>query len=156
MTVSGRQLARPGLSYLEANSGRLVTETAELLDMKAQIRSRWPSLDVYFDHYERKFIVTQMCDGVEKFVLSRPYCGDRILADIAKCDPSNPSYRDPIEEVDKYNEKVERERDRELEEIAGDFGERFLHALKKDGLLDHEDIYGAKPKSQGYKNRSVR
>lgn len=153
---SRRQLARPGLTYLEANSGRLITETAEILDLKAEIRSRWPNLDVYFDQEERLFIVTQTVDGLEKFVMSRPYCNDKLLMDIAKCDPANPNYVDPIEAVDAHNAKIERAQEYELEQISGDFGERLIHALKKDGFYNHEDIFGAKPKSQALRDQAIR
>jgi hypothetical protein len=142
--MSRRQLARPGLSYFDANSGRLVTESAELLDVKAEIRKRWPSLDCYFDTEEQVFVVTQKVneDGtdVEKFVLSRPYCGDKILEDIEKANPESPYFVDPEVAVDKHNEKVEAERDAELADKTGDFGERFIHALKKDGFYNHENI----------------
>ena len=154
--MSGRRLARPGLSYIEANSGRLITETAELLDMKAQIRERWSDLDIYFDDQERVFIVTQKGrDGIERLVLSRSYCNDRLLEDISKTDPTSRNYIDPIEAVDEHNARIERERDRELEEIAGDVGERLKFAFKQDGLYDHEDI-GVKPKPQRIRDRAIR
>lgn len=155
--MSKRRLARPGLSYIEANSGRLVTESAQLLEMKAQIRERWPSLDVVFDHVDQKFLVIQkMEDGSEHMFMARPYCDNRLIGDIAKCDPTSHHFVDPIEAVDKHNESIERERDRELEEISGDFGERFMHALKKDGFYDHEDITGVKPKSGALAQRAIR
>lgn len=142
-----RQLARPGLSYYDANEGRLVTETAELVDMKARIRSRWPNLTIYFDKHQNEFVVTQLSivDGVERFVLARPYCDDRILLDIAKTDPDHRQYVDPEKAIDDHNASVERERDREIEEIAGDAGEKLIHALKKDGFYNHESI-DLKPK----------
>lgn len=155
--MSRRRLARPGLSYFDANSGRLVTESAELLDMKAKIRERWPDLDIFFDHEDRVFVVVQKCeDGVERLALQRPYCDDRLLMDIAKADPTNRNYVDAEKAVDDHNASVERDQDRQLEEIAGEAGERLAHAFKKDGLLDHEDIFGAKAKSQDLKDRSIR
>lgn len=142
-----RQLARPGLSYYDANEGRLVTETAELVDLKGRIRERWPSLNIYFDKHQNEFVVTQLSvvDGVERFVLSRPYCDDRILVDISKTDPDHRNYVDPEKSIDDHNASVERERDREIEEIAGDAGEKLIHALKKDGFYNHESI-DLKPK----------
>ncbi len=136
-----RKLARPGLSYFDANSGRLVTETAEVLDMKAKIRASWPNLDVAFDDVDKKFIVIQHCeDGVERCFMVRDYCDDRLMMDIAKADPTNRNYVDPEKAVDDHNASVERQRDRELEDISGDFGERFIHALRKDGFMNHETI----------------
>lgn len=155
--MSKRRLARPGLSYIEANSGRLVTESAQLLDMKGRIRERWPELDVVFDHEDHKFLVIQtMPDGSEHMFMSRSYCDERLIVDIAKCDPTNRHFIDPAEAVDKHNESIERERDRELEELSGDFGERFIHALKKDGFYDHEDITGVRPKSGALAQRAIR
>jgi hypothetical protein len=155
--MSRRRLARPGLSYIEANSGRLVTESAELIEMKGRIRERWPNLDVVFDHEDRQFLVIQKLeDGSEHMFLCRPYCDERLMMDIAKADPTNRNYVDPIDAVDKHNESIERDRDRELEEVAGDFGERFIHALKKDGFYDHEDITGVKPKTGPLADRAIR
>lgn len=152
-----RRLARPGLSYIDANSGRLVTESAELLDMKQRIRERWPNLYVTFDHVDRKYLVIQECeDGIERLALMRPYCDDRLLADIAKADPTHRAYIDPEEAIDKHNAQIERDRDWELEQIAGDAGERLAHAFKKDGLHDHENIYGPKPKPDSYKGKAIR
>lgn len=149
-----RRLARPGLTYFEANSGRLVTETAELLDAKAMIRERWPNLDVYFDHYERMFVVVQkvwdpetQCH-IERAFMTRPYCGDKLFEEIEKANPESPYFVDPEDAIDKHNAGVERDRDREVEDIAGDFGERLIHALKKDGFMDHENIFGAPARPQ--------
>lgn len=155
-----RRLARPGLSYVDANAGRLVTETAELLDMKAEIRKRWPNLSVYFDDHTQEFVVVQkiMEDGceVERAFMNRPYCGTQLLEDIAKADPTSPYFVDPEKAVDDHNAQVERERDRELAEISGEFGERLQHALKKDGFMDHEDIYGGRRvKRRGLGKRAI-
>jgi len=110
--------------------------------MKAQIRTRWPGLDIYFDKHQNEFVVTQvsLVDGIERFVLARPYCDERILLDISKTDPDHRNYVDPEVSIDKHNAQVEREQDREIEEIAGDAGEKLIHALKKDGFYNHESI----------------
>ena len=155
--MSKRRLARPGLSYFDINSGRLVTQSAELMEMKRRIRERWPDLDVAFDHVDRKFLVIQRCqDGVERLFMTRTYCDERLIADIAKCDPANPMYIDPEQAVDDHNAQLERAREQELEDIAGDFGERLIHALKADGYMDHEDVYGGRVKPKAVRDRSVR
>ena len=138
--MSRRNIARPGLSYFDANQGRLITEHPEVLEMKARIRERWPSLNVYFDHVQEEFVVTQIHEGVEKFVLARPYCDERLAYDISKTDPDHRNFIDPLKAVDDHNASVERDRDRKLADDVGDFGERFIHALKKDGFYDHEHI----------------
>lgn len=138
--IGRRKIARPGLSYVDANQGRLITEHPDLLAMKGRIRERWPSLDIYFDHQEKVFVVTQFHDGVEKFVMSRPYCDERLLYEISKTDPDHRNYVDPLKAVDDHNASVERDRDRKLADDMGEFGERFIHALKKDGYYDHEHI----------------
>jgi hypothetical protein len=33
-----------------------------------------------------------------------------------------------------------------VQEISGDAAERLIHAFKKDGIHDHENIYGPKPR----------
>jgi hypothetical protein len=158
--MSRRRLARPGLSYFEANSGRLITETAEVLDAKAEIRKRWPNLDVYFDHETNEYVVVQKITEqgveVERAFLNRPYCGQRLMDEITKADPTSSHFVDPEQAVDDHNAKVERERDRELEEISGEFGERLQHALKKDGFMDHEDIYGGRRvKRRGLRKQAI-
>lgn len=152
-----RQLARPGLSYFDANSGRLITETAEVLDMKARIKTRWPELSIAYDSVDKVYVVVQKCeDGVERLALQRPYCDERLMTDLAKADPTSSYFIDPEKAVDDHNASIEKDRDRELEDLAGDFGERFLHALKKDGFMNHEEITGVKSKrSQNMARRAI-
>lgn len=152
-----RELARPGLSYFDANLGRLVTETAEVLDMKARIKASWPDLEVAYDHIDKVYVVIQKCeDGVERLALQRPYCDDRLIVDLAKADPTHRAYVDPEKAVDDHNASIERDRDRELEDLSGDFGERFIHALKKDGFMNHEEITGVKsPRSRKLARRAI-
>lgn len=151
-----RRLARPGLSYYDANAGRLITETSDLLDMKARIRARWPNLDIFFDREDRVFVVIQHCeDGVDRLALQRPYCDDRLMEDLVKADPTSPHFVDPIKAVDDHNDAIERQQEHELSEVAGDVGERLIHAFKKDGLYDHEDI-GARRKPTALRDRAIR
>lgn len=142
-----RRLARPGLSYFDANLGRLVTEGPDVVDIKSRIRERWPNLNTYYDTVDRVWCITQTCeDGTERLFMLRPVLSEQTLMDIAKADPTNRNFQDPLKAIDDHNAHVDRERDRELEEIAGDFGERLIHALKQDGFYDHENIYKVKPK----------
>lgn len=152
-----RRLAQAGLSYYDANAGRLIRETPQLLDMKARIRERWPTLDIFFDTHDNVFIVTQHCeDGVDRLALQRPYCDDRLIQDLHKADPTGPNFVDPIKAIDEHNAQVERERDHELAEASGDFGERLIHALKKDGFFDHEDITGVRRKPENLRDKAIR
>ena len=144
-----KELARPGLSYVDAQSGRIVEIQGDVLDVKTQIRERWPNINVYWDNQEKQWIFTQICeDGTERLFMKRKELDSRCVEAVAAADPSSRTYEDPIDAIDKHNAEVERDRDRRFENQMGDVGERFLHALRKDGVMDHPDIYGTRLKNR--------
>src|SRR5205809_79621 len=66
-----RRPAQPGLSYYDANVGRLVTEGPDVCDFKTRIRERWPELSCYYDVIQKEWIVVgKDIHGVEYFVLA--------------------------------------------------------------------------------------
>jgi len=142
-----RRPSRPGLSYLDANRGRLVTIEDDVLGIKNEIQARWPELEVYFDTEQEEWIIVEHCrDHVDRFVLSTKQLDQRILDRLVKADQWRHG-NDVLKEIDSLNDAVEREHDRQLEEICVDVAERLRFAFKKDGLYDHLDIYGPRSRS---------
>lgn len=135
--MSRRRLAQPGLSYLDANAGRLVTIENDVLGIKREIEERWPELRVYIDKDQcpPRFVVTEMCkDNVERLILEREYLDQRLLDDLLAADSSRRGQEDPVAIVDAYNAQVEKRQEEELMSKLGEAHERLLFALKKDGL----------------------
>jgi hypothetical protein len=144
-----RKVARPGLSVAEANRGVLVKEGPDVGFYRERILGEWPELDVLYDLEQREWIVYQPDRrGVETFVLAdedlaRAYTRLQAARNDA---PGTPDAYQLNEHLEKEQEDA-RERDMEdFRSIARDAGERLIHAFKKDGLLDHEDIYGPAPR----------
>ncbi len=148
--MKGRIQAPRGLTYMDANLGRLVEEGPDVTDAKSKLRELDPDLSAYYDTVQNEWIVVwfDRKKNQDTFVLSdehleRAY--QRTLA--ARNDAPG------AETGDQFHARLEREqeelREKDLDsfrEIAGDVGERLIHAFKKDGILDHENIYGPKPR----------
>jgi hypothetical protein len=140
-----RKPARPGLSYVDANRGRLITVDNDVLGIKAEIESRWPMLEVTFDTIDEVWCIIAHDDTVDYLAINppTPYLDQRIIRRLERADKVlNPTETgdDVLAEIDKFNAEVEREEERRFEDQIGDFGERFKHALKQDGVLDHCNV----------------
>lgn len=147
--IQARVSARPGLTYFDANMGRLVTEGPDVCDYKSRIRADWPELDCYYDVVQEEWIVTQKDQkGQETFILA-----DQDLARAYKRLQRARNDAPGAMTATQLNEWLEREQDKLREkdmegfrEVARDAAERLMVAFRKDGILDHENIYGPKPK----------
>ena len=142
--------ARKGLSYYDANRHALIEVTGEALEVKRRILERWPQLDVWFDKDDLKFVVTQMVEegpdkGTEKLVMKTSNL-EKMEQWLTEADPTHRNYRDPLEVMDEHQAKHDKEEADRLADIVGDAGQRLIHAFKKDGLHDHLNIYGPRPK----------
>jgi hypothetical protein len=134
---------------MDANLGRLVTEGPDVCDYKSRIRQRWPECSTYYDTWDKEWVVTATDKrGTEYFVLA-----DKDLANawhrLEKADNAAPGSLDAFqlnEFLEKEQERLQDEDMQAFRDIAGDAAERLSHALKKDGIHDHENIYGPKPK----------
>lgn len=144
-----RKVARPGLSVEQSNRGVLVREGPDVGYYRERILGEWPELEVLYDIVQNEWVVYQPDRrGVETFVLAD--------GDLAKAYERLQRARNDAPHAlsaHQLNEALEKEqadaRERDMEDfrvIARDAGERLIHAFKKDGILDHEDIYGPKPK----------
>lgn len=147
-----RNPARAGLSYFDANLGRLVTEGPDVCDFKSRLRELGSpgELDAYYDVVEKRWIVTakHVLTGTEYFVLADADLG-KAYERVQKARNDAPG----AETADQFSARLEREQDEAKDaemdvfrEISGDMAERLIHAFKKDGIHDHENIYGPKPR----------
>lgn len=133
--MSRRQQARVGLSYVDANHGRVVSIEQDVLDIQRQIMERWPELEVYFDKDQLEYIVIEHCkDGVDRLACARPYLDQRLLTDLENADSHRAGQEDPLDMVDALNDEIERRRDQEFSDRIGDAGERLLFAMRQDGV----------------------
>ncbi len=150
---------RPGLSYVDANSGRITTEGPDVLDIKSRIRDLWGgTLEAYFDWHQMEWIVVENClDGQQRFVLAcKPREFTERLVDRLRA-AGNTTTVEQMNIVDAHNERLEKLHEDRLMETTGDAAERLMHAFRKDGLYDHCDIYGGQGKNRKrVGNRGVR
>lgn len=138
--MDGRKAPRKGMTYVDANPGRLVTIEDDVLDIKRRIEQRWPEIEVYFDSEnfaegKPAFLITEKCrDGVERLVCTLPTLNEEVIRTLEKADTHVQGQEDFNAINEAYNAAVEEENNRKFEEQIGEAGERFLHALGKDGL----------------------
>lgn len=145
MRTPHRKLARPGLTYFEANRNRLVEIEGDVLDIKGKIRAVWPDVhfNIFYDDWEKKWVITQVGeDGTERLVLTADALDQRIIDRLHAGRPDREG--NILDDLDKENAEIERANERRFENQVGDFGERFAHALRKDGFDHHDDIYGSR------------
>lgn len=149
-----RHLAKKGLSYVDANRGRVVTVEDDVLGIKAKIEDEFPELYVCIDYEggpngDPTFLVVERCqDGVDRLGIERAYLDDRLLDDIRRADTHRRGQEDPVALLDAYNEMIEKEKEREFADRIGDVGERLVHAFAKDGVIVRPKIFVSnKPES---------
>lgn len=150
--MKGRVLAPRGLTYMDANLGRLVEEGPDVTDAKSRLRELDPDLSAYYDTVQEEWIVTwfDRKKNRDTFVLADSNLA-RAFEKVQKARNDRPG----AETGDQLHARLEREQEQlreadmeDFREIARDAGERLIHALKKDGIMDHENIYGPKPRKQ--------
>jgi hypothetical protein len=133
------------LSTIE--QGRFVSYGPDVLEKKAEIERRWPMLECVFDVVDEEWSILEHTDNGTKLALGQTFkrLDDTLIRRLERADEHSPASEDLIDVVDRHNALIDRDNERKLEEIAGDAAERLRFAFKKDGLVDHEDIYGPKP-----------
>lgn len=139
-----------GLTYYDSHMGALVTEGPDVCDYKSRLKELDANLNCYFDPVQEEWIVTWFNEkkNQEEYILAR---SDLALAyqavERARNDrPGAETAEQLSNRLEREQAESEREEDRAFRDIAGDAAERLMHAFKKDGLHDHEDIYGPRPK----------
>lgn len=143
---SVRVVARPGLTYMDMNLGRLVEEGPDVTDAKAKLRELDPDLSCYYDSAQEEWIIVwyNPKKNKEEFILS-----DRHLERAYQRTLKGKNDAPGAETGDQFAARLEREQDKAKDaemdvfrEMSGDAAERLIHAFAKDGLHDHCDIYG--------------
>jgi hypothetical protein len=137
-----RRLSRPGLSYYEANRGRLVTIEKDVLDIKGEIESRWPNqLLVFWDKEDQIFVIVEHCsDGVDRLVGTYPTLDQRVLDRLIAADNQRADHEDILDQIDKANAAIEAKRDALFSNQLGDAFERLDYALRKDGVVHRPQV----------------
>lgn len=130
-----RTPARPGLSFVEANGGRLSTYTfdTEVMDARERLKREFPSLEFLWDHDEHEhLIVGTDTEGTQYLVFAcKTFHEEEIRA---RCHRADNTKSDPLDEIDKHNAAMEKEQDRRFENQMGDVGEKLAWAFGKDGI----------------------
>jgi hypothetical protein len=140
-----RPVSRP---LTTRENGRWVTYGPDVLEKKKEIEDRWPELECVFDTVDLEWSILENTPTGTKLALGQTFksLDDRVIKRLERADDHSRSAIDLIEAVDSHNAMIDRDNEKKLEDIAGDAAERLHHAFRKDGLYDHDDIYGPKPK----------
>jgi len=138
-----RQIAKPGLSIVDANEGRLVTYEKDVLDVKAEIERRWAGLlSVYFDTENEEWVIVEHCaDQTDRLCFTTKWLGQNTIDKIHRADQNSRSYVDLEDEFQRYDAQRERDLDHSLSEEIGAASERLYFALRKDGIIDRPTVY---------------
>lgn len=148
--MSSRIVPVGGLSYLDANLGRVVTEGPDVCRYKSRLKEIDPALNAYYDTVEKEWIVTwwNPKKNQEELVLSNPDLAVAYKMTLkARNDRPGALTGDELAtKLEREQDDVQEASDQRFRNIAGDAAERLTHALKKDGFFDHENIYGPKAK----------
>lgn len=150
---------KSGLSYFDVNLGGLVTEGPDVCDYKSRLKELDPTLNAMYDEVQLEWIITARdATNTEYFILS----DEDLISAYHRVEKAR-NDRPGAETAEQMSRRLEREHEQALHEdnkvfreIAGDAAERLLHAFKKDGLLDHDDIFGVKPAPAHMANRAIR
>jgi hypothetical protein len=133
-----RKVPAPGLSYVDANPGRLVTFESDVLGYKAVIEGRWPQLKVLWDNENLEWVITEVDrEGTESLVFATKILGEHTLERLGEADNSK---SDPFADIESWNAKVEKEQERRNAERIHEVGEKLAWAIRKD------EFCGPKPR----------
>lgn len=143
MTRKPRTPAKPGLSLVDANQGRLVTYEQDVLDIKAEIERRWAGLlSVFFDNENIEWVIVEHCvDGTDRIFTVTKALSQATIDKIHKADQASRSFEDLEENMQREDAKRERDLDHSLSESIGESSERLFFALRKDGIIDRPTVY---------------
>src|SRR4051794_27881020 len=110
--MSRRNLARAGLSYVDANRGRVGVYTfeQEVQDAKARIERDYPSLQVLWDFETKEHLIIEHClDNVDRlYFASKTFVEEEIRERIQVGDDAARRNEDPFDAVEKWNAERER------------------------------------------------
>lgn len=141
-----RTPSRPGLSYFDANKGRLITEGPDILEVKKEIESRWPGIiSVFFDVEDEVWIIVEKCaDGVERLAIQPPpkRLDMSVVRKLQRIDQaSHPQGEEVNRKLEYEDAQAEKAKDHALSEAIGDGAERLYWAMKKDGITERPEVF---------------
>lgn len=131
---------RNGLTYFDANKQRLITIEDDVLGIKAEILKTWSQIRVYFDEWDEKWILTEVCDdGEERLVFDTEQLDQRVLDRLHRADGATGV--DFLYEIEKEEARLQKDRrDKFLDQI-GDVAERLQTAMHRDGITNRPKIF---------------
>ena len=140
-----RNPSRPGLSYFDANSHRLVTEGPDVLEVKREIESRWPGvIEAYFDTFEERWVLVEKCkDGIDRFIMATKALDQSVVQKLQRIDAAAHEQEDLNRKFEADDARAEKEREDRITESIGDPAERLFSALKKDGVIHAPSVFFA-------------
>jgi hypothetical protein len=131
------------------NGGRLQTVeySPEVIQFKRELQDRWSGrvfLDIDLETGE--YAICGREGGNEYIIFHTTMLNDRTIQRIYEADQGSDAYVDVIDKLQQAWDKQDEDEDWVLSEIAGEAAERLRWAFKRDGLFDHNNIYGPPPK----------
>lgn len=138
-----RTLAKPGLSIVDANQGRLVSYTEDVLDIKREIENQWAGLlSVFFDTENEEWVIVEHCkDGTDRVCFTTQFLSQQTIDKIRRIDQSLTGFVDPNKIFESEDRQCERELDYRLSQVVGEATEKFVHAMKKDGMICRPSVF---------------
>jgi len=140
-----RQPSRLGLSYLDANRNRLVTEGPDVLEVKREIELRWPGiLSCFFDVDAEEWVIVEKCpDGLERMVMKTKALGMWVIDKLNRIDQAKHTVSaDALNhKFDIEDMETEKDKEHKLSEAVGEAAERLFLALRKDGIIHAPKVF---------------
>lgn len=125
-----RSVPSPGLSYVDANRGRLCTFTDDVLGYKEQIQAMWPELQVVWDMENEEWVIIETDKlGAQSMVFTTTVLGQHTIERLQRAQNAN---SDPLEEIESWNARVEKELEDAAMEKVFAAGEKLAWAIRKD------------------------
>jgi|SRR5262245_20501702 len=133
--MARRNTAAPGLTYVQANGGRVEKYTldAEVLRAHRNIERDYPRLTCLWDKDQHEHIIVETCsDGVERLA----YAGRTFHEDLVRAflERGRSDKVDIFDEMEKANAEWEAEQDYKIGQKVQAAGEKLAFAFAQDGL----------------------
>lgn len=119
------------LAQVRAGRGaRTIIIEEDVLDVAARLKQIDPQLSLHWNETGGYFSVVETGqDGRERLVLSAQELDDRVIQRVQQI--AHPSYNYGLE-LDRMDDRADREKDHRFHEQTGEIGERLAHALRTD------------------------
>lgn len=154
-----RNPSRPGLSYLDANKGRLITEGPDVLEIKHEIASRWPGvIEAIFDVEDEVWLIIEHCtDGTDRLAMPpRKRLDMSVIRKLQRIDQaSHPQGEEINRQLEREDELADQAKDHALSEAIGDGAERLYWAMKKDGITERPEVFMSSGKKKAKQHHPV-